>query len=142
MLSRRVLLKSLGLIPVAVVGGYYVIGRPYEELIEVAVRHKLYFLDLNPGKLRQFAIDYTAEYGKGIGKIIGIDIGMRVNSMLPDYARLADRVDYFESFVSEIFLKASDFFVNGADESKEVNYIGLQFADPYKAPCFNPYSRL
>lgn len=141
MVTRRSLLKAASLIPVSVAGGYFVIGRPYEELIEAAVRHKLHFLKINSEKLRQFSLDYAAEYGKGLGKIIGIDLGTRVNDLLPYSDKLAARVDYFESFVSEVFLRASDFFISGADESREINYIGLQFANPYKAPCFNPFAK-
>lgn len=36
------------------------------------------------------------------------------------------------------FLMSTDFFLNGADESKPVNYIGC--FSPYITPCWNPVS--
>jgi hypothetical protein len=37
----------------------------------------------------------------------------------------------------ERFLMSSDFFVNGADESRTVRYVTLH--DPYTSPCWNPF---
>lgn len=36
------------------------------------------------------------------------------------------------------FLMSTDFFKNGADESKPVNYV--MFYHPYRSPCWNPLS--
>ncbi len=38
------------------------------------------------------------------------------------------------------FLLATDFFVNGMDTKKDINYIAL--FDPYLRPCQNPFSPL
>ncbi len=37
----------------------------------------------------------------------------------------------------EAFLKSTDFFPQGADESKPLTYLTLY--DPYRSPCFNPF---
>lgn len=36
------------------------------------------------------------------------------------------------------FLASSDFFQNGADESRPLRYVRL--FDPYASPCYNPFS--
>jgi hypothetical protein len=36
------------------------------------------------------------------------------------------------------FLASTDFFQNGADESRELRYV--RFFDPYASPCYNPFS--
>lgn len=41
--------------------------------------------------------------------------------------------------MAAIFLLSTDFFVNGADESKPVRY--KQFFHPYVSPCWNPLNR-
>ena len=38
------------------------------------------------------------------------------------------------------FLESSDFFINGADESRPVRFVMLR--DPYVNPCFNPFREL
>jgi len=42
------------------------------------------------------------------------------------------------------FIRSTDFFQNGLDTSKEVNYLGFRFYDthltPYTSPCYNPFS--
>lgn len=46
---------------------------------------------------------------------------------------LTPRVDQ----ARESFLKSTDFFPSGADESKPLAYLTLY--DPYRSPCFNPF---
>jgi hypothetical protein len=36
------------------------------------------------------------------------------------------------------FLASTDFFQNGADESRRLRYV--RFYDPYLSPCYNPFS--
>jgi hypothetical protein len=46
---------------------------------------------------------------------------------------------HFESVLAQVagmFLLSTDFFLNGADESRPVRYV--RFYNPYKSPCWNP----
>jgi hypothetical protein len=61
-------------------------------------------------------------------------------------ARLADRrrwsvarVEALEERICLTFLMSSDFFRNGADESKPVRYLSLY--EPSKVGCANPFAR-
>lgn len=71
-----------------------------------------------------------------------------------DYLRIDD--DVIDSFVSDFeaaygqwqpqpeggpftrFLASTDFFQNGADQSRPLGYVRL--FDPYLSPCYNPFS--
>lgn len=49
----------------------------------------------------------------------------------------------FGSLPDEIYmnyLSSTDFFMNGADESRPVRFVALY--DPYVSPCFNPFRRV
>ncbi|HET6418362.1 MAG TPA: hypothetical protein VFG22_18845 [Polyangiales bacterium] len=38
------------------------------------------------------------------------------------------------------YLSSTDFFINGADESRPVRFVALY--DPYVSPCYNPFRRV
>lgn len=44
----------------------------------------------------------------------------------------------FEEFVVSKFLLSTDFFINNADEKREISYLGFY---PYERPCSNPFAR-
>lgn len=83
---------------------------PLEERIRKTFDH----LTIDDAGLRQFVIDFERNYGKP--------------SLSSPRA---------QSNVSSQFLLSTDFFLNGADESKIVRYMALY--DPYVSPCWNPF---
>lgn len=141
MINRRSLVKVAAITPLLVASGVYFTKKSYQQLIEEAVRSKLSYLQIDPNGLKQFAVDYAKLYPKDSMTTTGIDAATRLTVVGVHEAHLIDRVDYFRTFVSRIFLKSSDFFINKEDESKVVNYIGIRFSDPYTAPCFNPFAQ-
>jgi hypothetical protein len=62
-----------------------------------------------------------------------------IRAFAQDYERHFGRVSRFRRPYDDPFhryLLSTDFFVNGADESKLVRYV--LFYDPYVSPCWNP----
>lgn len=142
MLSRRLLLKSLLALPIVLGGGYALLSRPgYQEMIADIVKKKLGFLDLDPQGVAKFSSQFSEKYEKGYLKVLMIDISRRTMERFDGFPRLNDRVKVFENLVAEQFLKSSDFFVNGQDESRVVKYRDIAFADPYLTPCANPFAK-
>jgi hypothetical protein len=45
----------------------------------------------------------------------------------------------FEEYVISKFLLSTDFFINNADENRNITYLGFY---PYERPCSNPFARL
>ena len=58
---------------------------------------------------------------------------------LGDRNSLTAAIRHGEERIVTNYLLSSDFFVNGADESRTVRYLG--FYDPLRA-CSNPFARL
>ena len=52
---------------------------------------------------------------------------------------LASKLHSFEEQIVTKFLLSTNFFHEGADESKPVTY--LSYYDPYKMPCQNPFAQ-
>lgn len=77
------------------------------------VRHFDY-LRLDRAGVERFVSDYTRAFGNARPR-----------------TRAANRLFYTK------FLMSTDFFVNGADESKPVRYVALH--DPYASPCWRPF---
>lgn len=113
----------------------------YERLVIEAIRKRLWYLSIDSATLSRFASDYTNAVPKSSLSIMLIAIGVNVDALFPHISRLRNRVEYFEEYVATYFLNCSDFFHNGADESREVKYLGISFADIYERPCNNPFAK-
>jgi hypothetical protein len=83
------------------------------EVIEKMVLDHLPYLTIDPESLRQYASLY--------------------HRWQADHERRKPRKD-----IVERFLKSSNFFQNGADESKTVKFVA--FFDPYSSPCYSPFT--
>ncbi|MFL6604079.1 MAG: hypothetical protein ACJ8R9_22505 [Steroidobacteraceae bacterium] len=145
MIKRRSFL--LGGLGVIVVAGLSVIGiGPVAARSEVAslVRKRLNFLKLEEAGLQEFAKDQVAAllakrptwnrwkyhflviFTKQFSQYGGYSNDKRTRTQ-----RLADNL-------STLFLLSSDFFVNGADESRTIQYTGLYDS---LVPCSSPFAR-
>lgn len=82
-----------------------------------AQRIKQYFdyLTIDEAGLRRFVADYEKRFGK-----------VKFSSTLGN------------SHFYSTFLLSTDFFLNGADESRTVRYVSLH--DAYVTPCLRPFS--
>ena len=139
MAGRRAFVATLigGLVGI---GGWRFYRSRDEDTIVVVLRKRLDYLDLDEAGLRAFAADLTAR------RIVSSTRLKLIGTFMPVYVRL--RLDGHntvevalrhgaERIVSN-YLLSSDFFVNGADLTRPVRYLG--FYDPLKA-CSSPFAR-
>jgi hypothetical protein len=111
-----------------------------EGAIIKVVNKKLSYLRLEQAGVRQFAHDLAATHGIS-------DARLRVTDALgPLYTlpalssdnRLDNDIRHGEDRITTLYLLSTDFFKNGADESRLVKY--LSFYDALVA-CSNPFAR-
>lgn len=87
----------------------------YVLSVEQQIRGHFDYLDIDEDGLRAFADVHREQFGEG------------------GNAR-------YDSLLYERFLLSTDFFPNGADESRKVSFV--RYYDPYLSPCWNPCARL
>jgi hypothetical protein len=139
-MRRRVfLLSGLGALAAASVWLYF--GASANETIAMVLRRRLDYLTLDPAGVRRFAVDLLAKHGISHAKI------HLLSAIRPAYSRhdlssgknsLAYLLRHGEDRIVGSFLISSDFFLNGADETRVVKYLGL--IDSRRA-CANPFAR-
>jgi hypothetical protein len=144
MITRRQMLIG-GVAALGVAGlGAYGLGRIGLKLeIEAILRKRLGFLKLDPTGVRAFAKDQTAAV---FNKKIPTWNRLRYHfgSVGPSFERFYRTTDHrsralrLEDTLVQTYLLSTDFFQNGADESKLVEYIA--YYDP-RRPCQNPFAR-
>ena len=139
MKRRTVVLLGLGLIPVAATWRFATAKD--EEIIEMVVRRKLDYLRLEPEGVRQFAREFAARH------IITTRKLRLLAEISPIYRRwplssgrnaIASALRHGEDRITGNYLMGSDFFINGADESREVKFVGLL---DFRRACANPFAR-
>lgn len=145
MMNRRRLLLG-GLAFVAVVGiGTWGFGRMGAQAEIVAVlRRRLAFLNLDQDGLRHFAKDQVAAL---LNKRMPTWNRLRyhfLSAVAPSFKRYyrstdtRSRIARAEDSLVSTYLLSSDFFWNGADESRIIQYVA--YYDPMRA-CGNPFAR-
>jgi hypothetical protein len=141
---RRVILGALGSVGVAGIGGWVLGHWGLEKEIGSVIHRRLNFLKLDVEGVRAFAKDQTAAaFNKKIPSLArlryhflsaGAPSSKRFYRSSDQRSRVARLEDTFVS----TYLLSSDFFLNGADESRTVNYVA--YYDPMRA-CQNPFAR-
>jgi hypothetical protein len=140
---RRFLLGVLGVTAVAGIG-VLAFGRPAAEAqIVAAIRRRLNFLKLDEAGLHAFAHD---QIGTLLAKRptlnrIKYHFLSNVAKSYTRYARSTDhrtRMERIEDGFAATYLLSSDFFLQGADRSRVVQYVA--YYDPLRA-CGNPFAR-
>lgn len=114
----------------------------YQDIVKNIVRTKLDYLKISDEELDKFAVAYEKVMHKPKAKVFMIDLSYKCSNISFCQKKLETRLNYFERYVLTYFLKGSDFFMNGMDESKPVKFVSLDLLDPYKAPCYNPFAKL
>ncbi len=109
-------------------------------LVADSLNRKLPFLELEPEGVNRFSQDVAA----AMAKIQLSPSGELIEPPAPVIDGLAFQIEngsirFYEDTVVRKFLLSSDFFLEGADESKPVNYLG--WFDEF-APCSNPFAQL
>jgi hypothetical protein len=143
-ISRRGLLWSA--VGIAAVAGLGVIGfGPMAARAQIAshIRRRLHFLRLDEEGLQTFARDQVDAILKK--RPSWNRMKYHFMSVLPKpmskYNRSNDnrsRRERIEDTFATTYLLSSDFFINGANVSQTVHYIG--YYDPMR-PCGNPFAR-
>ena len=109
--------------------------------VAAALQDKLPFLDLEPAGVERFAQDVDAV----MSRIQISPSGELIEPPGPVIEGLAFQLDpggairFYQDTVVRKFLLSSDFFLEGADESKTVHYLG--WFDEF-GPCRNPFAVL
>lgn len=108
---------------------YFIAPGVNEYAVSVIKKH-LHYLKLAPGSVERYVEAYFQ---------------VRTNDMVSNLKWKVTyylQLDYEHSERSKdlikYFLLSTDFFINKADESRTVNFLGLY--SPYKSPVPNPYS--
>jgi hypothetical protein len=139
-MKRRTFLASAAALLVGVIGWRAAASSPESAVIKV-VHKKLDYLKLDAAGVRRFAADLVARKAISSARLRVIDAAGELYtglSMSHDGA-LVNAIRHGEDRIVTQYLISSDFFKNGADKSRTVQYLG--YYDPLVA-CNNPFARL
>jgi hypothetical protein len=111
-----------------------------EQAILLVLRKRLDYLQIDPQGARAFAADLVSQrlLSPVRLKLIGAFAPLYMRFGLNGHDAVQEIIRHGEERVVSNFLLSSDFFVNGADTTRVVRYLG--FYDPLKA-CSNPFAR-
>jgi hypothetical protein len=117
-----------------------------ETQIASGVRRRLAFLRLDEAGLHRFARDQVAALAAKRPSWYRIKVHVHdvfaKGPVVANFGMSNDkrtRKEHTADNLATLFLLSSDFFWNGADTSRTVQYVGLY--DPMR-PCGNPFARL
>jgi hypothetical protein len=141
---RRLLLGGLGILGAAGIGvwGFGRVG--LEAQIVAMLRRRLDFLQLDRDGLQAYAKDQVSAL---LNRRMPTWNRLRyhfLSAVAPSFKRYyrssdrRSRIGRAEDSLISTYLLSSDFFLNGADESRIVRY--MAFYDPMRA-CGNPFAR-
>jgi hypothetical protein len=138
MRRRQVLLGGLAVVAGGL--GLQLAFSSSQSAIIKVIHKRLAYLQLDPEGVRQFAHDLVARDIISPARLRIIDAAGSLYTGTPLASRgaLNDAVHHGEDRVTSAYLMSSDFFKNGADESRVVSYLG--YYDPMVA-CSSPFAR-
>jgi hypothetical protein len=140
---RRVIVGGIGLVGMGGLAAWGVGRIGLKAEIVALLKRRLDYLKLDEQGVQTFATDRVdAMFNKKIPtwNRLRYHFGAGIPSA-PRFQRTTDarsQVVRFEDAVVQLFLLSSNFFVDGADESRVVRYVG--YFDPTH-PCQNPFAR-
>lgn len=111
-----------------------------ESAIAKVVYKRLPYLRLDDEGVRQFARDIKEQHVASSLRLHLIDAagGLYTGSAMSEHNKVNDALHHGEDRIVGQYLLSSDFFRNGADETRTVRYMG--YYDPM-VPCNNPFAR-
>ena len=144
--NRRRFLTATGLAAMAVlVGGAARFAvQPRHGYVKAVVRERLHYLKFNEEVLDAFANDFVAftpAMNALRGQVVsfgGVTLSRTMGRI--GGAGLAYKIYAFEQKIASDFLKATDFFDEGAETERELEYVA--FPDPYINVCRNALAYL
>ncbi len=141
---RRLIVGGLGVVGAAGLGAWGLGRLGFQMEIASILRRRLAFLKLDEAGVRAFAKDQTrATFAKKIptwNRLRYHFQGPGTSSFKRFYRSTGarSRLSGIEDALVATYLLSSDFFWNGSDESRKVNYVA--YYDPLR-PCNNPFAR-
>ena len=138
LITRRRLLIT-GALGIGAFSAGYVswINTKETDIIIAILKRRLGRLRVEDGVFEEYSkhvVENRKSFEKQL-KILGVVSG--IASIITPYSLLpmGHPLRRLENYTVSNFLLSTDFFQNGADENKPLNYLG--FYDPYKRPCAN-----
>jgi hypothetical protein len=95
--------------------------------LETLLLRRLDYLNLDPDGVAEFARHFAEAEPRDLRVLDATE------TAAPERAALEDEIVV-------LYLRSTDFFWNGADESRVVRF--QRYYDPYSAACTNPFARL
>jgi hypothetical protein len=114
--------------------------RDYSDIVLAVLRKHLGYLKVQEGDFERFASEFRPSYGND-PRVSWAGIAAPIYAWT-DLRRLVPRATRFHRFEEDVvgsFLMSTDFFWRGADETREIVYMG--YGPPYRRPCQNPFAR-
>jgi hypothetical protein len=112
-----------------------------DEAIAMMLYTRLNYLKLDAAGVQRFARDFSARNSLSSTRLHLINAfgpAYRHLTNSPVSAHVFSAIHHGEERIITNYLIGSDFFINGADESRVVHFLGL--LDPLQA-CANPFAR-
>jgi len=149
-MSRRafIISSTVGIFAVAasvwtVKSGYLNTHDRMTKTIFAVFEKRLSYLKWDKAQIMSFIKDFiTHTRNKGyLKKVRSLSFfyPLYAHSNLLERTSLASKLHNFEERIITKFLLSTNFFREGADETKPVTY--LSYYDPYKMPCQNPFAQ-
>lgn len=144
MVSRRRFLLAVTVGGIAALTTWRLSRGSEEDAIIAVLRKRLDYLILDEQGLRAYARDLVGRQVVSSTKLRLIEVAAPIYTYLDvsSYENvLSQVVRHGEERVASLYLLSSDFFLNGADDTRIVRYRG--YYDPIRQPraCENPFAR-
>lgn len=132
--------SALGATGIAAIAGWRFLNARVESAIAKVLHKQLHYLVLDPVGVEQFARDFAERKIISSMKLRDIDAAgvLYTHLGLTAHNKLLDAIHRGEDRIVTAYLISTDFFSNGADETRPVKYMG--YFDPLRA-CGNPFAR-
>jgi hypothetical protein len=138
-MKRRTFLQTTAVALGGVVAWRFAVSNDEDAVVKVLYK-KLAYLHLEEAGVLQFAADLSKKFIISGFRLHLIDAagGLYTGSSLSPDGKPGRALRHGEDRVTTQYLMSSDFFINGADKTRTVKYLG--YYDPMVA-CNNPFAR-
>jgi hypothetical protein len=139
-MQRRVFLLS-GVVALSASAAWLYFGSSPADAVAMVLRKRLAYLTLDADGVRRFAHDLLAKNGISAAKIHLLSAIRPVyagNPLSAGHNELAYLLRHGEDRIVGSYLICSDFFINGADQTRLVKYLGPLDS---RHACANPFAR-
>ena len=142
MFNRRKFLVTVAAGLAGLVSWRYIQSSDVNAIVTV-LRKRLNYLKLDPEGLTTFANELVKRQVVSSGKLRLLDMAGPIYTQLSSHLeqnQVIQNLKHGEERIASLYLLSSDFFQNGADESKTVRYIELY--DPFNkfSACQTPFA--